>query len=285
MNEIIEGRYRYQDENGRHLHTLDGKPLVGCTTALSIMNKELTWWASGKALEGMGWAPLNKDRDGKPITKSVANEGRMRERYLECLALAETALNKIKVMAPVDYLRHLGGCYRNHSVFVEGKAQAGTDAHELCELWIKSVMAGNEIPHSVQIDGIVQWCRKNVRRFLWSEAHCYSEELWVGGISDFGYEDMNGNYVLADIKNRNTWYSSDFFQSGGYDIMMTSNKAGFDRDGKVRFRLDKPFKAHAVFPLIGFTEPEISFNVEGNRNAYRCALGLYKENQFIKGVK
>ena len=40
-------RYRFIDENGKHLHTLDGIPLIGTSTAVQVLGKGgLTWWAA-----------------------------------------------------------------------------------------------------------------------------------------------------------------------------------------------------------------------------------------------
>ena len=47
-NEII--RYRFLNSEGEHLHQLNvngyWKPLIGTTTALSVLSKNLTWWSA-----------------------------------------------------------------------------------------------------------------------------------------------------------------------------------------------------------------------------------------------
>src|SRR5437899_1811597 len=60
--EKIVGRYRFHDKDGEHLHTLDGKPLIGTSTAIRVLNKPLTWWAAGMALTPLGWLNKNKSK-------------------------------------------------------------------------------------------------------------------------------------------------------------------------------------------------------------------------------
>src|SRR4051794_21227963 len=40
--------YRFIDEGKQHLHTLDGKPLIGTSTVCGIIGKDgaLAWWAA-----------------------------------------------------------------------------------------------------------------------------------------------------------------------------------------------------------------------------------------------
>ena len=263
-------RYNFVDSKGEHYHSLDGRELIGCTTALGVLGKGgLTWWASGMALGyGFGW--LNPKKNDPA----------------DCRHMALETLEKIKKLSIDDYMKLLADSYKAHNTFKNKKAKEGIDAHELCELWIKSILKGKEIEPDKQIEPFVLWCRKNVRRFLWSELHVYSETLWTGGICDFGYEDVNGNYGIGDIKNRDKFYPADIFQCGGYDIMLAENSGGFDANGEKIFELTKPVMFHAGFPLVGFKEPEISYNVKENKETFAHALAIYKAIQFVeKGVK
>lgn len=256
-------RYKFIDENKEHLHTLDGKPLIGTTTALSIISKELTWWASGMACAEFGW--LNPKKNKSEDCEHEAIKGQQ----------------KIKAMAESEYIYFLNKAYRAHNDFKEKRAGEGTDLHDLAEQLIKWKMEGLEpLLIDPRLKSFFEWTEKNVKRFLFSEIHCYSERLWVGGKTDFGYEDMEGNYVLADIKSRDKDYFSDHVQCGGYDIQLqTSN--GLDKDGNLIWKeeTDKWFKHHAIFTLGDkFKEPVFS-DPEDNRNAFECALGLYKLKQ------
>jgi len=273
--------YRYTDERGKHLHSFNGKPLIGCTQVTGVVNKVLTWWASGMALSEIGWKPLNRDEDGNELSDPTA----LANRKEECIRYARECYELVKQLSFDEYFALLQKCYRAHSVRLKKAGKKGTDAHELCEIWIKSVIAGREVTPDPQIEKFAMWCRKNVRRFLYSEVYMFSQKMWTGGISDFGYEDMNGNYGVADIKNRNKFYPTDLFQCGGYDEMLTENMAGFNASGERVFELDKPFKFHAGFPLVNFTEPTISFNVHENRETFKHLLAVYKAIQFLEEGK
>ena len=276
-------RYKFTEEP--HAHWLDEKPLLGTTTVLSIISKELTWWASGMCAGTMGW--LNSKKADKN----------------ERLISAGAKLTDIKLMNVGQYLDLLDTAYKAHNVKKESRAAEGTDLHALAEEWIKNKMDGDNgeganeellayVPNE-KLRPFITYCERNVKRFLFSEIHCYSERLWVGGKTDFGYEDMDGNYVLADIKSRDKDYFSDHVQCGAYDILLSQN-GGFDADGNKTFEMMKgtlvsgkivqmDFDKHAIFTLgEKFKEPVFS-NPQKNRDAFEFALGLYKLRQDYEG--
>ncbi len=265
-------RYSFNEE--KHIHSLYGKPLIGTTTALSIISKELTWWASGMACAEFGW--LNPKKHTKE----------------ECLQAAEKGLRNINstfcpdagVWEWEEWNKFLNRAYRAHHDFKEKRAGEGTDLHELAEQWIGTCLKENggrpdePLLVDLKLKQFVEWCLKNVKRFLFSEIHCYSERLWVGGKTDFGYEDSKGNYILADIKSRDQDYFSDHVQCGGYDIQLIEN-GGFDKDGNRLWPIKERFYKHAIFTLGDkFKEPVFSEPTE-NRKAFEYAIGLYKLKQ------
>lgn len=258
--------YRFAED--KHLHSLDGKPLIGTTTALSVVEKPLTWWASGQAVGAMGW--LNPK-------KHDAND---------CLVSAGVVLTEIKLETVGDYVNRLNKAYRAHHDLKEKRAGEGTDLHALAEEYIGLHIKG-QIPLFVdpKLKAFVDWCNKNVHRFLFSEIHCYSERLWVGGKTDFGFEDMEGNWVLADIKSRDKDYFTDHLQCGLYDIQLSEN-GGFDKDGNKIWETARNggrtgiFQQHAIFTMgEKFTEPVFSKSVYANKDGGEHALELYKIRQ------
>lgn len=260
---------RYSFNKKDHIHTLDGKPLIGTTTALSVIEKPLTWWASGMACAEFGW--INPKKHTKEEVMAAAEKGL--DNIKGCF------MNERSGHKYADWVKFLDKAYRAHNTKKEKAATEGIDLHELIETYIKSKIASIKISIDPLIESFVSWTDKNVKRFLFSEIHCYSERLWCGGIVDFAYEDMGGNFVLADVKSSREAYFSHMVQMGSYDIQLTEN-GGFDAKGTKTFTLDKPFKAHAIFHFGGgFTEPTISFNVQGNRDSFVNALGLYKNRQ------
>lgn len=266
----MENRYKYTDEKKAHLHTLDGKPLFGTSTAGSVIAKPLTWWAAGLAVAKFGW--LYKGNKEKGFVKK---EARLKE--------AKNFLDRIK-----DYIDDTGEkwlalldeAYAAHSVKLDSTATEGTDLHAEIEKYVKWHMAGQKDSSVVFNDRImpfISWANAKVKRFLWSELHCYSERLWTGGISDIGYEDIEGNYGIIDIKSGKEAYLPQFWQCAGYDIEISEN-GGFDANGNKIFELDKPITHYIIFPF-GMKEPQAQYNydVEGGRAAFEAEMFLYKK--------
>ena len=197
-------------------------------------------------------------------------------------------------MTTEQYLDLLDLSYMAHHAKKESRAIEGTDLHALASTYINSIMRGDGLmeaddPHEFdKLIPFISWCNKNVKRFLFSEIHCFSERLHVGGKTDFGYESNAGEYVLADIKSRDKMYFSDFVQCGAYDLQIQENQ-GLDKDGNVVWdNVSKNsgnalnFNAHAIFGLgENFKEPVISRETEKNRQAFENCVSLYKlKNEF-----
>ena len=227
-------RYRFSDKI--HLHLLDEKPLSGTSTISGMMPKVLTWWASGKALELLGWTPTKSPKD-------------------ERLLIAGEALTEIhEIEEPKEYLKLLDKCYRNHKDSLDKSADKGIDLHYRLEQFILSrMMVENkfdEIPQEVaqRIEPFVIWTNRNVKRFLWSEGYCYSERLWVGGICDFGAELVDGRIIAGDFKSSKEAYTNHFVQVAGYIIEIEENGL-LDINGNLIMKLERPIEEIVIVPF------------------------------------
>lgn len=256
--------YKYTDEGSAHLHTYDGKPLIGTSSAASVLAKPLTWWAAGLAVEKFGWIN-KKDGNGKFRTSA------------ERLDSAKVVLDKIRDMEVVPYLQLLDEAYSAHSKKLDSSAIAGTDLHAEVERFVKDRMAGSVGIYDPKIKPFIEWADKKVKRFIYSEKHCYSIRLWVGGISDIGYEDYEGNYGIIDIKSSKEAYLSQFWQCVGYAIQIEENGL-FDKDGNLILKLDKPINHVVVFPF-GMKVPEAQYyyDMVGGKEAFEAEILLYKK--------
>ena len=257
--------YKFDVEN--HIHSYDGKPLIGTTTALGIISKPLTWWASGMACAEFGW---KNSKDNSPDV---------------CRQFATEKLAEIKKMEANSYMDLLNKAYRAHSVKLKKSAVKGTDMHELLEQFINAHMRG-EILEKIDpiIEPFVAWTKKNVQRFLFSELHCFSNTLWTGGITDLAYVDMDGKWVLGDFKSSKEAYYTHALQVGGYDLMLTQN-GGFTAEGESVFKLEKNFEYHAIFcEQAGLDKPFFNrTQVLDAKKGFRDAVNLYKANQQFQG--
>jgi len=255
-------RYRFDDV--AHIHLLDGKPLYGTSTIVGVISKgsALVWWGCGKALEPLGWTPTK----GKKADRLAA--------VVEPLAV-------IKYMTDSDFLKILDECYKNHKKKLDESAVKGIDMHSMLEMYIKDQM--KSIPSSTeyhsQIMPFVNWCKENVQEFLFSEAFCYSEKLWVGGIADAGAILKDSSTVLIDFKSAKEAYKGHFIQAAGYALQIEEN-GFFDKDGNIAnppIVFDKlivvPFGAEKVEPV---------FNVEPIGDYKKAFINAKELYSFVK---
>lgn len=259
---------KYKFNHDKHLHILekdgDERPLTGTSSVTGVISKPLTWWAVGLALSPLGWTPL-KDKNKRWIPKQKRVDA-VKEKYKEIIQLDEE-----------QYLKQLDTSYYAHYNHMKTSAEAGTELHQLCEDWINGEMNGKPIKPVEKIKPLVDWSNRNVDKWLWSEVHCYSEEHWLGGISDAGFLDKEGRVGIMDFKSSKEAYLSQFIQCAGYDIQISEN-GGFTCDGEKVFDLEgKKIEYYAVLPF-GMKKPEVQtrFNVDRLKEAFLSAENLYR---------
>jgi len=257
-NELTKNEYVFIDENKEHIHTYLGKPLLGASTVTGVLAKPLTWWASGLACEKFGW--MNK---GNAKTGWTSIGARLQK--------ATEYQDMIGKLSPENYLELLDEAYSAHSKKLDSSAKSGTDLHAELERYVKWRMGKLSEANPVfdsKIQPFIDWANVNVKRFLWSELHCYSEKLWVGGISDCGVELNDGRMGIIDFKSSKDSYESQFIQCAGYDILISEN-GGFTNNGYKIFELEKPLDFYAIVP---FGSPEFKVDFRYNVVMVRSSL-------------
>ena len=128
-------KYRFleKDENGNecHRHQILVKDkwvdATGASTIVGVLDKPLSWWASGMAVGTLGW--LNAKNSKK-------------EERLEHL---KPYYEKIKSVTEEEYLELLDEAYKAHSVRLKDSAQAGTDMHGELESYVKACVHNNDV--------------------------------------------------------------------------------------------------------------------------------------------
>jgi hypothetical protein len=269
-------RYKYFDSAGEHLHTLDGRPLVGTSRVGSILAKPLSWYGAGKAVEVFGCP------DPKVLTKIKNKKATPEEISKHTYALG-LYLEMIKRFTVDDYCALIDKAYRAHDVYKRSRAKTGTDLHAECEKFVKQCMYGlDKFPYETYPDEIIpfaKWTRENVKRFLWSEGHCYSEKHWLGGISDAGYETKDGKYGILDFKSSKEAYMDQFWQCAGYAIQIEENGI-LDADGNQVLDTGQfcSFDEVCVFPFGGEKpRPYFHEDMAGSKEAFLAELLIYKK--------
>jgi hypothetical protein len=268
-------KYQFDEEN--HIHSLDGKPLIGTSTVVGVLAKPLTWWAAGLAVTELGWVKSLKPNDKpKPTKEQIAQNAKQR------LDRATEELLYVKQMSGEEYLALLDKAYRAHADSLTKSADKGTDMHAELEEYVKDCIAHGGAPlvqilsGSLAVRIFAEWAMGNVKRFLVSEGHCYSEKLWTGGISDCVFEDKQGRIGIMDFKSSKDAYLSQFFQIAGYDIAISENGV-FDINGNLKLKVEKEINYYAVFPFgMANPAPQFHFDTAGAKKGFEAALVLHK---------
>lgn len=256
--------YRFIDEGKKHLHTLDGKPLLGTSTVVGVLAKPLTWWASGMAVSLFGW--LNPKLHPPESVKSRARE----------------VFEQIKELDLDGYISLLKKAYGAHAEKMDISAEAGTDMHSLLEDYVNLCLdtnSGRPVVLNGQEDDKVtlfaNWASENVEEFLYSEAHVYSEKMWTGGITDLVFVMKDGKTLIGDFKSSKEAYLSQFIQIAGYDLQQEENGI-LTNDGE---KLSDPLKidGYVVFPFGGKEfVPAFRYNTDELKEGFKSACVLYK---------
>ncbi len=273
----MTNRYKYLDEKGEHCHTLDGQPLIGTSRVGSILAKPLAWYGSGKAVEVFGCP------DPKLLTRIKNKKATVDEMADHYDALSGFFSELIK-FTPAEYANLIDKAYRAHDVYMRSRAKPGKDLHAECERFVKDwprwstkAFTMSELPvYDDAIRPFITWASKNVKRFLWSEGHCYSEKHWLGGISDAGYETQQGKFGVLDFKSSKEAYMDQFWQCAGYAIQIEENGI-LDANGNQVLEIGFNFDEVCVFPF-GGDEPRPYFHVDmqGAKECFLSELFIYQ---------
>ena len=256
-------RYKFIDEKKSHLHTLDQKPLIGTSTVTNIISKNLTWWAAElaavEALETDNFIPT------------------IREEYLAAKKLGKPGIDALQKKYPIFKASRFA-----HYDSKNEAADSGVDMHAELEAYVKYCITNNEgkpidaYLGSPQVKIFRDWSVNNVRKFISSEGHCYSERLWTGGIIDLVYEDMSGNLVIMDFKSSKEAYPNHFIQIAGYAIEAEENGI-LDAEGNLVYKVDRLIAYYSVFPFGAENpEPQIRNDTIGLKAGFEAALTLHR---------
>lgn len=256
--------YKFDREN--HIHSLDGKPLIGTSTTIQVISKPLTWWAAELAA-----VAALESGDHIPTIRAEYEEACKRsdkKKAIDALQRKYPAFKKARFA---------------HFEKKNDAADKGTDMHEELERYIKHSLRNFEGKPYESSDlmpdptiTFADWAMKNVKRFLVSEGYCYSEKLWTGGITDCIAELNDGRLVIIDFKSSKEAYLSQFIQVAGYDIEASENGI-FDEDGNLILKLEHPIDGYIIFPFgAEKVEPQFQFDTVGIRKGFESAVVLHK---------
>lgn len=249
----------YTFDDKEHLHLLDGKPLTGTSSVGDVLAKNLTWWAAELAA-------IECLEAGEKIET-------IREEYEQAIKSGDKkkAIDALQVKYPIFKKARFA-----HHDKKNKTAEEGTDLHAELEHFVKAEMGHRKHKdYPDKIKPFIEWSRANVRQYHASEAHCYDDELWVGGITDAVPELNDGRLAVMDFKSAKEAYITHFIQTAGYAIQIDKNGL-FSEDGQHSKKLEKPIDALIVVPFGGKALPEIKNNIQDFKDGFRHAVGLYR---------
>lgn len=260
-------RYKYTDEGRQHLHTLDSKPLVGASTFAKFVgggSKDhlMQWYADKAAVAGLALPQQDIKADYEAV-QAIAD---WKEK-----ANAKKELDK--KYPDFAEARRAAVSHRDES------AKTGTLRHGVLEGYIKECIEKNEGKPigalNSEIKVFVDWAIANVAEFYFTEANCYHEELWLGGIADLGLKLKSGKRLIGDHKSSKSAYADQFLQTAIYDLLL-SHSGILDKDGN-KLGEWQPADGYVIFPFRSepFT-PEFKWETEKWKKAIWAGKTIYE---------
>ena len=253
---------KYFFDNKDHLHLLDGKPLTGTSSVGDVLAKNLTWWSAElsavECLEAGGNIPTIRAE-----YEEACNSGDKKK-----------AIDELQKKYPIFKKARFAHFDKKNKT-----AKEGTNLHEELEKFVKAEMGKwnyEDEDLDPKIKPYIEWSRNNVKEYLASEAHCFDEELWVGGITDCVAEMNDGRIAVIDFKSAKEAYVNHFIQASGYAIQIDKNGL-FSEDGEHSKKLDKQIEVLIVVPFGAETvKPVVRLDVDEYKKGFEYCVGLYR---------
>jgi hypothetical protein len=216
----VASQYRFDAE--KHIHLLNDQPLMGASTVVDALGKQLTYFASGRAVMEFG-VP-----DPKVLTKLKNGKATKDEERL-LRESVDAALDQINESGLDAFIKRCTKAYFAHNTYKKETAKEGTGTHGVLSHYIQSCINDSGGEPSYVLNGMppavvafAEWAVENVKKFIWTEKNCYSEKLWVGGISDCGCLQRNNRTAIIDFKRKGCYFSQ-HVQVGGYAALVAEN--------------------------------------------------------------
>lgn len=266
----VDNEYKYLDENKAHLHTYLGKPLLGTSTVVGVLAKNLTWWAA--ELSAVECLEAGEHIPG------------IREEYL--LACASDDKKK-----EIDALQKKYPIFKKarfaHFADKNAKAVKGTDMHQVMEDYVVKcllenggkplatfIVLENEADQK-KLQHFIDWSIQEIDEFLYSEKNVYSDRMWTGGIFDVMFRRKDGKICIGDFKSSKEAYLSQFIQISGYDIQQKENGIFTPEGYKLSDGLN--VEAYYVFPFGSDKfDVAVKYGLDELRAGFESCVSLYK---------
>lgn len=298
MSKFRQTKYKFVDEGRQHLHTYNGKPLIGTTSCVTeVLKPPLAWYGSGKAVELFGAR--------RPKELTLLKNGKLPEEEAKLLRTdLVDAHSAIKGLDEEGYLELVMKAYANHNEYKDTRAEEGEKLHSTLESYVtRAINEFGGVPFlekdaDERVNKFIAWAIEFVDKFLYSECYCYSEEMWMGGKFDVIFKGKDEKTYLGDFKSAKASYHSNWIQMAFYDLQIQENGIltsegvrldmkileAKDEEGEVisKLKFDPDvlsINGYALFPFGGKVLPDFRYNLEDYRRAAEGVLENYKLSQ------
>ena len=260
---------KYQFDEAKHAHLLDGSPLYGTSTVIKeVMPPFLAKWGAQCAVDYL-------------------REGLIAHAKAEAESHKDTAISVELFVEDVE--KALQEAVSAWSKVRNKAATKGTDLHAELEKYVTECIEQGGTPivsdsaQMYQVDMFSTWAIKNVDKFIASEVNTFSKNLWVGGIVDCIAKLKDGKYAVIDFKSAREAYFNHFAQAAGYALQLEESGYG-NADGSNWKKLEDKILALIIVPFGAKTlKPEMIENVEGYKSVFEKLVGVYEfMNSFNK---
>lgn len=230
---------RYSFDEKKHIHTLDGKPLTGVTTVLSVVSKPFLYkWYADMAVDHIISNIVVRGDESSIVRTAAFEEAR------------KAGFNK----------RDAAGDW-------------GKTIHKWVENYVMAKIMNQTSVLPKPLDGLlgkaclhfIDWERKNNVTFLDSERNLYSESFWIGGICDL-VVSIDGKKWICDVKTSSGIYPEHFWQMAAYDMCLQEMKLHSDIEGYIVINLKKS----------GEFDERRSISNDEHKRAFAACLDIYR---------
>jgi hypothetical protein len=275
MAQIPQG---FSFDEATHSYLLDGRPLTGVTTILSVIAKPalIQWSANLAAAEAFKTGTVEGLKAAIEAYDKIDTEAaRELDKAFPAWKAARTTHTKRKTAAAdigtkahkwiEEYVK--ASIFNNHYAIRVAEANDFRAAHGL-ELLPTAIFEYPKAEKDIKplTDKFVSWATSNNIIFLESEKRIYSRANWYAGTLDLVFL-KDGKKHVGDIKTSSGIYGREyFFQMAGYQICL--EEMG-----------EKDFVANTIIRCgkDGSFEVKDSFDLESDKAGFLAALSLYRE--------
>ena len=250
---LYGGKVILEFEDGRHIYSVNGKPVWGVTSIVGVIDKPaLKIWSANRAAE-----------------------------EFQALVKPGMVLDEMQIMQYADQIKN---AWRKTT---KDAADVGTLIHAWVEEFLKAGISRQPLPAMPinkemrnSIDSLMSWAKKHKVKFVGSEVKVFSLEHGYAGTTD-AEALVDGKLSIIDFKTGNALYPEFFLQTSAY-LKAREEETGKKYPGGVwAIRLSKKDEVKGIEPFEAIKDEK----TEEHFTAFLAALEIYRWQQKLRSEK